>query len=98
MDANNDYTFTEECDVCGNKPVYADLGMCAVCTHGEADAMWEWLYEDWKGKEGKLAQKYVIKTLRGIELFDPKTGVVNEQVAFIMHLDQEILDKIEELL
>lgn len=57
--STNGYTFKQECEVCGNKPVLKDLGMCSVCTFGEADSLWEWLYEHWEGKELYHAQQYL---------------------------------------
>lgn len=55
----SDYTFKYECDVCEQKPVLKDTGLCAVCTFGEADALWDWLDERWEGKELKAAQRYL---------------------------------------
>lgn len=45
MSRRNDFTFTEECMTCEQKPVMKDTGMCAVCTFGESDALWDWLGE-----------------------------------------------------
>jgi ribosomal protein L37E len=55
----NDYTFREQCDVCGSQPVLKDTGMCAVCSFGESDSLWDWIYDRWEGKELKLAQNYL---------------------------------------
>ena len=54
-----DYTFKEACQ-CGNKPVLKVVGMCSVCTYGEAGSMWEWLQDFVVQKERKKAQDYVI--------------------------------------
>ena len=97
-DTVSPYSFIGECDSCGAKPVYANSGMCAVCTHGTADAMWDWLDYKYKGKELKRARKYVINLLDEVKLFNKKTLEVDLMVASIMHIDQEILDKIEELI
>ena len=50
-----DYTFKEACQ-CGNKPVLKVVGMCSVCTYGEAGSMWEWLQDFVVQKERKKAQ------------------------------------------
>lgn len=93
----SEFTFTEECEVCGAKPVYKDLGMCAVCTHGTASALWDWLDDDWKGKERKLAEKYVMETFAEIELLN-KDGSVDPLKAALLHIDQHVLDRVEALL
>lgn len=92
----SDYTFKEECD-CGNKPVLKELGMCSVCTFGEASSMWEWLDEKWTGKERKLAQQYVAETINEVKLVDRK-GNVDPIVAMLLHIDEPVLDKMEALL
>ena len=92
-----EYTFKEKCEVCGSKPVIKDSGMCAVCNFGEADSMWKWLDEEWVGEERKLAQKYVLNILADIELVD-LDGKVNPIKAMLLHIDQHVLNKIEELL
>lgn len=94
----NDYTFRYSCDVCDSQPILETTGMCSVCTFGEASSMWEWLDEEWKGKEKKKAQKYVIKVLREAELLNLETGEIDQLKAMLMHIDQKVLDKIEELL
>lgn len=68
--SKNSYTFRGTCDVCGGKPVLQDLGMCAVCTFGEADSMWEWLYERWEGKELVQAQKYLRQQQRELSQYN----------------------------
>lgn len=55
----SNYTFRYECDVCEQKPVLGDTGMCAVCTFGEADALWEWLDQKWYGRDLREAQSYL---------------------------------------
>lgn len=90
------YTFKHECD-CGNRPVLKDLGMCSVCTFGEASSMWEWLDDGVVKKERKLAEKYVFEDvfLQFDDLFD-ENDEMNPIVAMLLHIDQDVLDKIEE--
>lgn len=53
------YTFRHGCDSCDQKPILKNTGMCAVCTFGESDALWEWIFERWEGKELAAAQRYL---------------------------------------
>jgi hypothetical protein len=55
----NPYTFKYGCESCDQKPVLKDTGMCAVCTFGESDALWDWLGEKWSGRELRLAQQHL---------------------------------------
>lgn len=55
----NHYTFKHACEICDSSPVLKATDLCAVCTFGEADSMWEWLNENWIGKELKLAKSYL---------------------------------------
>ena len=91
-----DYTFKQECD-CGNRPVLKDLGMCSVCTFGEAGSMWEWLDDGVTKKERKLAEEYVLGVFDEVELADEK-GNVDQMKARLLHIDQSVLDKVEALL
>lgn len=88
------YTFKGECD-CGNKPILKDIGMCSVCTYGEADSMWEWL-DDFPKTERRLAEKYVFEDvfLQFEDLFNDE-GMMNPIVAMLLHIDQNVLNKIE---
>lgn len=88
-----DYTFKRRCD-CGNKPILKDVGMCSVCTFGEASSMWDWL-DDFPKSEKKLAEKYVLNLFRETELADDE-GNINPIVSRLLHIDQDVLDQIEE--
>lgn len=92
----SDYTFREECD-CGNKPVLKDLGMCSVCTFGEASSMWEWLDEKWSGKERKLAEQYILETLHETEAIDDD-GNFDPIVAHLLHIDQHVVSQMERIM
>lgn len=63
----NEYTFRQPCDVCDQRPTLKTTGMCAVCTFGEADALWEWLDEHWEGKELYNAQQYLKQLQRELQ-------------------------------
>lgn len=93
------YTFKEECD-CGVKPVLKDVGMCSVCTFGEADSMWEWLDDGVVKTERKAAQKYIDKEIQEMGdagMFD-KHGNFDPIAAALLHLNQHVLDRIEDLI
>lgn len=97
MKPHNDYTFRYGCESCEERPTLKTTGLCAVCTFGTADALWDWLDEEWSGKERKLAEKYVLEMLAEVELMDEK-GNVDPVKAMLLHVDQPVLDKIEALL
>lgn len=42
------YRFTP-CESCGQMPIVADTGLCGPCCFGEADSMYDWVWEDWHG-------------------------------------------------
>lgn len=44
----NGYKFTP-CMNCGQIPTIDDTDLCGPCCYGEADSMWDWLWEDWTG-------------------------------------------------
>lgn len=92
------YTFKEACD-CGNKPILKDIGMCSVCTFGEASSMWEWLDDGVVKTERKQAERYVFEDifLKFDNLFDDN-DVMNPIAASLLHIDQNVLDKIENLI
>lgn len=92
-----DYTFRQACDVCDQKPVLKNLGMCAVCTFGEADSMWEWLYDDVVKTEQKAAEKYILKVMTEVELLDKK-GNVDPIKAMLLHIDQPTLNAMEKVM
>lgn len=98
--AEAEYTFREKCD-CGNKPVLKDLGMCSVCTFGEASSMWDWLDDEViKSKDERdLAKKYVFDDMfaQFDDLFD-EDDKFNPLIAILLHIDQPVLDKLEALL
>ena len=90
-----DYTFKEACQ-CGNKPVLKVVGMCSVCTYGEAGSMWEWLQDFVVQKERKKAQDYVMETIVDVELITEE-GEIDPLKAMLLHIDQQVLDEMEEL-
>lgn len=92
-----DYTFRQACDVCGQKPVLKDLGMCSTCTFGERSSMWEWLDDGVVQKEHKAAEKYVFDMFAEVDLMDRK-GNVDPIKAMLLHIDQPVLDRIEKVL
>lgn len=95
-----DYTFKQACDVCDQRPILKDTGMCSTCTFGERGSMWEWLDDGVAKTERKLAERYVFEKIflpMGEELFD-KHGDMNPIMAALLHIDQPVLDKIERLL
>lgn len=94
------YTFRYACDVCDTRPVLKELGMCAVCTFGEADSMWEWLWDGVVKAEKQAAEQWLrlqFKEMRDAGLMDKK-GNIDPISGMLMHLDQPTLDKIEEIL
>lgn len=92
-----DYTFKHACDSCDQRPVIKGTGLCAVCTFGEADSMWEWLWDDVVKVERKQAKRFIIDFLQEVEIVDEK-GNVDTFKAILLHLDDATLDKMEELL
>lgn len=57
----NGYWFSP-CINCGQMPTVEDTELCGPCCFGEADSIWDWLWEDWKGC--KKASKYASKLLK----------------------------------
>lgn len=78
---SNPYTFRYDCEVCGITPVLKDMGMCSVCTYGEADSVWEWVYQRWSGKELKPAQQYLRKM---------KSDLAKSNMEFSPELDSRV--------
>jgi len=44
----NGYKFAP-CMNCGQMPTIDDTDLCGPCCYGEADSLWDWLWEDWTG-------------------------------------------------
>lgn len=95
-----DYTFRGRCDVCDQQPILKDTGMCAVCTFGEADSMWEWLDDGVVVKESTATQSRLDGILS--ELVEAKivrkNGTIDPIGAALMHIDQHVVDRIESLI
>lgn len=53
------------CINCGQMPTIEDTELCGPCCFGEADSMWDWLWEDWKGC--KKASKYASRLLKKVK-------------------------------
>lgn len=96
-----DYTFKDGgCITCDQQPTLKDTGMCAVCTFGEADSMWEWLDDGVVLAEPHNAQDWLageFKTLRKAGMIDKK-GNIDPMAAMLMHINQHVVDRIEAIL
>lgn len=95
-----DYTFKGKCDSCNQKPVLKDLGMCSVCTFGEASSLWEWLDDGVVTTEHDAARRFLDKQLFewGKENFIDNKGNFNPIAARVLHLNQHVLDRIESII
>jgi hypothetical protein len=69
--------------------------MCAVCTHGTASALWDWIDYDYTGNQLLLAGLHLQEIFEGF--VDEKTGQINQVVAGLMHIDEKVAEKIREL-
>lgn len=94
MKKENDFTFNGKCDVCGQRPVYIFNNMCAVCTHGEAAAIWDWLDYDYKGNQLKRAYKVLADTL---SQFLDEEGALDGTAAFLLKVDSRVAKRIRRL-
>lgn len=56
---NPPYRFDIKCESCGSVPTIEGLELCAPCTYGEADSVWEWAKDTYKGKQLKLAKDHI---------------------------------------
>jgi len=90
------FTFRSDCEVCGEKPAYRDVGMCAVCTHGTASALWDWVEYDYEGKELQLAVRAIDEVLGDPDIVG-KNGKVEPVYGMLMHIDAGVLRDMKRL-
>lgn len=90
------FTFKHKCEVCGQKPVYDELGMCAVCTHGTASAQWDWIDQDYEGKELKRATDLIFETMGNDDFMDDE-GNWNPIAAMLLHITPEVQERMDYL-
>lgn len=91
------YTFKEPCISCGGVPSYNGHLMCDPCCVGEASTLWDWLDTEWIGEERKLAQEYIMSILEMEELVK-EDFTLDPIMAAVLHIDQSVLDRIENIM